>query len=125
MTDERPPGIGWLHYRLAVAACSAFVTAIMLFLVPLVFAMRGPTRELFPLYKFVFSKWGVATLIGSAVIGFVVGGERMANFFAFIWGTHPIWSDIETWLWEHEVAATFIGFALVALVVGFFWYSFR
>jgi hypothetical protein len=77
------------------------------------------------MYAFVFSKWGAATVFGIFTLGFVVGGERMANFFAVIWGTHPFWSELESWLFEHETAATVLGFALVALVVGVFWYSFR
>ena len=125
MTDDRPPEVGWLHYRLAVAFCSAFVTGITLLLVPFIFAIGSGAPEPMVLYKFVFSKWGAAILLGTSVLGFVVGGERMANFFAIIWGTHPFWSELEGWLYEHETAAAFIGFALVALVVGLFWYSFR
>ena len=131
MTDERPPEIGWLHYRLAVAVCSAFVTGIMLLLVPLIVSMGTATPQLFVIYKFVFSKWGAATLLGSAVIGFLVGGERMANFFAIIWGTHPFWSKLEGWLYElggwlddHKTVGTFLAIAIGLLVVGVFWYSF-
>ena len=125
MSDEIPPEVGWLHYRLAVAFCSAFVTAIMLLLVPLVVSMSSAAPQLLVIYKYVFSKWGVAALLASAVIGFLVGGERMANFFAIIWGTHPFWSELECWLWEHETASALIGWGLVALTVGFFWFSFR
>ena len=125
MTDDRPPGVGWLHYRLAVAFCSTLVTAIMLLFVPLVVAIGGAAPEPLVLYKFVFSKWGGVILLGSSVLGFVVGGERMANFFAIIWGTHPFWSELEGWLEEHDTIAVYLGFGLVALVVGVFWYSFR
>ena len=59
------------------------------------------------------------------VLGFIVGSERMANFFGFIWGTHPFWSEFEGWLYEHETASAFLGFGVVALVVGAFWYAFR
>ena len=125
MTDDRPREVGWLHYRLAVAFCSALVMGIMLLLVPFIFAIGSGAPEPMVLYKFVFSRWGAAILLGTSVLGFIVGSERMANFFAIIWGTHPFWSELEGWLYEHETAAAFIGFALVALVVGLFWYSFR
>jgi len=131
VTDERPPEVGWLHYRLVVAVCSAFVTGIMLLLVPLIVSMSTAAPQLFVIYKFVFSKWGAATLLGSAVIGFLVGGERMANFFAIIWGTHPFWSKLEGWLYElggwlddHKTVGTFLAIAIGLLVVGVFWYSF-
>jgi hypothetical protein len=125
VTDDRPPDIGWLHYRLAVAACSAFVTGIMLLLVPLILSIGGGSPEPLVLYAFVFSRWGAAILLGTSVLGFIVGDERMANFFAIIWGTHPFWSELEHWLWENETVAAFLGFGVVAMVVGFFWYSFR
>ena len=124
MTKDRPPEVGWLHYRLAVAFCSALLMGIMLLLVPLIVVIAGPPEPMV-LYKFVFSKWGAAILLGTSVLGFIVGDERMANFFAIIWGTHPFWSELESWLYEHETAAAVIGFALVTLVVGLFWYSFR
>ena len=125
MTSDRPPEVGWLHYRLAVAFCSAIVTCIMLLLVPLVLAIGSSAPEPLVFYKYVFSKWGAVVLFGSSALGFIVGGERMANFFSVIWGTHPFWSELESWLYEHETVAAFLGFAVVALVVGFFWYSFR
>jgi len=96
----------------------------MLLVVPLVWAMAGGAPEPLVLYKFVFSKWGAAILLGASVLGFMVGGERMANAFSVIWGTHPFWSELEDWLYEHESVGVFLGFAAVSLVVGFFWYSF-
>ena len=125
MTAEEPPEVGWLHYRLAVAVCSAFVVGVMMLIVPLVIGILGRGAEPLVLYALIFSKWGLATLVASAILGFIVGGERMANLFAVIWGTHPIWSEMGSWLEEHETTAAVLGFTFVALVVGFFWYSFR
>jgi hypothetical protein len=88
LTHEKPSEVGWLHW--AVAVCSALVIGAMLLLVPLFLAVGSGAPELLVLYKFVFSKWGVAALLASSALGFVIGGERMANFFAVIWGTHPV-----------------------------------
>lgn len=125
MTAEEPPEVGWLHYRLAVAVCSAFVVGVMMLIVPLVIGIVGRGAEPLVLYGLIFSKWGLAILITSAILGFIVGGERMANLFGVVWGTHPIWSEMGGWLEEHETIASVLGFIVVALVVGFFWYSFR
>ena len=125
MTAEEPREPGWLHCRLAVAFCSTFVVGVMMLTVPLVIGIVGRGAEPLALYALVFSKWGVAALIAAATLGFIVGGERMANLFAVVWGTHPIWSEMESWLEEHETAGAALGFAFVALVVGFVWYSFH
>lgn len=94
-------------------------------IVPLATGIVGRGAEPLVLYGLIFSKWGLAILIASAILGFIVGGERMASLFAVVWGTHPIWSEMGSWLEEHETAAAVLGFTVVALVVGFFWYSFR
>ena len=129
MTDDKPPEVGWLHYRLAVAACSAFVTGVMLLVIPLVLAIGGAAGEPLVLYAFVFSKWGGAVFLAAAVLGFALGSERMANFFAIVWGTHPLWSEVggrlEDWREEHRSGAAILGFGLVAVVVGIFRYAFR
>ena len=125
MTDEKPSDAGWLHHRLAAALGSCVVMCGMLLLVPLVFAIGGHGPEPLALYAFVFSKWGATIALGASALGFIVGGERMVNFFALIWGTHPVWSEIAGWLEEHRTAGVFVASGAVALVVGFFWYSFR
>jgi hypothetical protein len=125
LTAEEPREVGWLHYRLAVAVCSAFVAGVMMLIVPLLIGIVGRGPEPLVLYALIFSKWGFATLLVSAILGLIVGGARMANLFAVIWGTHPIWSEMGSWLEEHETTAVALGFTFVALVVGFFWYSFR
>ena len=84
------------------------------------------------IYLFVFSKWGAAAILSVATLGFIVGSERMANFFAIIWGTHRFWSELEGWLYElggwldeHKMVGVLLAVAFSLLVVGVFWYSFR
>src|SRR2546423_7140365 len=98
---------------------------VELVLLPVNLTIGRRRAEAKALFQFNFSKWGAAILFGASVLGFILGSERMANFFSVIWGTHPFWSELEGWLYEHETAAAVLGFALVALVVGLFWYSFR
>ena len=131
MADDKPTEVGWLHYRLAVAFCSAFVTAIMLLLVPLILAITGFVDAMV-IYPFVFSKWAAAVVLSVATLGFIVGSERMANYFAIVWGTHRFWSQLESWLYElggwldeHETVGAFLAVAVGLLVVGVFWFSFR
>ena len=131
VADDKLTEVGWLHYRLAVAFCSAFVTCIMLLLVPLILTIAG-IAEALVIYPFVFSKWGVAAILSVATLAFIVGSERMANFLAIIWGTHPFWSELEGWLYElggwldeHKTAGVFFAVVFGLLVVGIFWYSFR
>ena len=93
--------------------------------VPLVIGVVGRGAEPMALYALVFSKWGVATLIAFAILGFIIGDERMANLLAVIWGTHPVWSRVNSWLEENELAKAALLFALLAFLAGFIWYSFR
>ena len=125
MADDRPPEVGWLHYRLAVAFCTAVVVGLMLLLFPILVLLASPNLEPLALYGYVFSKWGAAIILVASALGFAVGGERTANFFALIWGTHPFWSELESWLYEHGRTTILLGWTIVVLVVGFFWYSFR
>jgi len=131
MADDKPIEVGWLHYRLAVAFCSAFVACVMLLLGPLVLGISSAMPRVLVMYAFVFSKWGVATVLGVFALGLAVGGERMANVFAIIWGTHPFWSELERslyelgdWLDEHKAVGSLLAVALGLLVVGIFWYGF-
>jgi len=125
VTDKAPQQERGLHYRLAVAVCAAVAVGLTMLLVPLIVGILGTGAEFAALYAVVFSKWGLATVTAFAVAGFILGGERMANVFAVIWGTHPVWARLGGWLEEHDTAAAVLGWALVASVVGFFWYAFR
>jgi hypothetical protein len=126
LADDRPDGVGWLHYRMAVAFCATVMMALMLVIVPGIILVIGPAGPPhWNLYPYAFSKWGAAILVATALFGFAAGGERTANLFAFLWGTHQFWTRAEEWLYEHETAAAALGWLLVGSVVGFFWYAFR
>ena len=45
------------------------------------------------LYLVVFSKIGLLMVIGTFITGFVLGADKMATIFSFIWGTHPVWKQ--------------------------------
>lgn len=92
--------------------------------VPLVIGIVGRGAEPMALYALVFSKWGVGTLIAFAILGFVAG-DRVADFFAVIWGTHPGWCKVRDWFEEHETAAAVLWLVLLTLLVGFLWFIFR
>jgi hypothetical protein len=126
LADDKPAEVGWLHYRLAVAFCATILMSVMLLIVPGLVLILGPVGDVrFNLYPYAFSRWGGAILVGTAVFGFAAGGERTANLFAFLWGTHPFWPKLEEWLYEHEYAAIALGWMLVALFIGFGWYLYR
>lgn len=125
MIDKTRPLESGSQFRLAVAVCAAVAIGLTMLLVPLIVGIIGGGADSLALYAIVFSKWGLATVIVFAITGFILGGERMAKVFAAVWGTHAVWSELGGWLEEHETAAAVLGFALVVLGVGFFWYSFR
>jgi hypothetical protein len=100
--------------------------AMMLLIVPgLVFLASPSADRAFNLFPYVFSKWGAGILLATAVFGFIAGSERTANLFALVWGTHPVWSRVGSWLEGHDTAAAALGWLLVASVVSFCWYLFR
>ena len=79
--------------RLATAFVSAVVTALTLFVVPLIFTMVGGSYEPLTLYALIFSKTGIVLISVASVIGFSVGSEKMANILSIFWGTHPAWKE--------------------------------
>jgi hypothetical protein len=91
-----------------VAFCSAVLFAITLLILPFVVAALGRGSEPFALYALVFSKWGAGAIGGAFLIGFAIGSERMAEFFSFMWGTHPFWKKVEYWFHEHENLGVFL-----------------
>src|SRR5262245_57333511 len=97
MSDERPPEVGWLAYRLAVAFCSAVLAGVTLVVITvIVMYLEGRATSTGTLLRLAI-EWGPAAVVAVAVLGFVFGGERMANFFSFLWGTHPVWARIHDW----------------------------
>lgn len=94
-----------LSERVATAFVSAFAAAFTLALYPLAMLLLGTKAgggggfELGAIfYAFVFSKVGLAVVIGAAILGFCLGSERMASVFSFFWGTHTLWERLEAYL---------------------------
>lgn len=90
-----------LAERFATALVSAFAAALTLLLYPLALLLLsggsggGAEFHLGALiYAFAFSKIGISVIIGAAIIGFCVGADRMADIFAFFWGTHSFWAKL-------------------------------
>ena len=101
MREPNQPGGSWLGERLAVAAISAVLAALTLIVTPFLLAFAGAgLGALVALeaggvwYGLMLSKAGLAVIGLAAASGFVAGGERMANVFGFVWGTHDVWSRI-------------------------------
>jgi hypothetical protein len=95
--------------RIIVALVSAITAAITLAIYSVVLiiltrghgASGGRFRFAETYHALVFSKTGFAIICGTAVVGFLVGAERVANIFSFFWGTHSFWSraenQVENW----------------------------
>jgi hypothetical protein len=79
--------------RIATAFVSLIATAITLFAVPLIFSAIAHNGKPLLMYGWIFSKLGILTLFLSAIAGFSLGADRMANVFSFFWGTHLIWEE--------------------------------
>ena len=79
--------------RLATACVSTAACAITLVALPWVLSSIGSNSESFLLYDWIFSTLGISVLIVSAITGFLLGSEKMANVFSFFWGTHSIWEE--------------------------------
>ena len=83
--------------RLAVALCTAVFAGLTLLAYSFIaVALLGTRRDDFGVMKFVsenvFSETGIAIVAGAALLGFAIGGDRMAALFSVLWGTHPAWS---------------------------------
>lgn len=96
--------------RLATAFVSIAATAITIIVLPWMFSAIGGNAESFLLYNWIFSKLGILILVASAIAGFFLGADRMANVLSFFWGTHSIWEEE----WFQKI---FIGF-FVLLAIG-------
>jgi hypothetical protein len=79
--------------RLATAFVSVAATAITLIVIPLLISAVSGKVQSFLLYDCIFSKFGILILVASAITGFTLGAEKMANVFSFFWGTHSVWEE--------------------------------
>jgi hypothetical protein len=93
--------------RVLIAFAAAVVAILTLMLVPIFGAALTGQPGAFDLWGLLISKIGLAFVVTSAIIGFVAGSEKAADFFGLIWGTHE--------LWENE---RFVLAALSVLIVG-------
>jgi hypothetical protein len=118
--------------RLIVAFVSAVAATLTLAIYPLALIILGGGAggggefELGAhFYSFIFSKFGLAVIVGASIVGFFTGAERMANIFSFFWGTHNFWSRFNEYLHdksenlqtEHSVSNWVLGLLLVTFAV--------
>ena len=100
--SERTPG--WLASRLAAALICAVAAALTLLVwssILLLFASEARSLAGVRLIvAVVYSETGLAIIGAAALAGACIGGDRMAEFFSVLWGTHPVWSKVGTWLTE-------------------------
>ena len=100
--SERTPG--WLASRLAAALICAVAAAVTLFVWSgLLLLFAGEARSLASaklIATVVYSETGLAIIGAAALAGACLGGDRMVEFFSVLWGTHPIWSRVGTWVSE-------------------------
>lgn len=91
--------------RLAIAFASAVLAALTLLAWSVILiAVFGRTNDSLGVTSFiigtVFSKSSLAIVGGAALLGFVIGGDRMVAIFSALWGTHSVWARFNTWLGE-------------------------
>ena len=95
--------------RLIVTCVSAVAATLTLAIYPLALIILGGGAggggefELGAhFYSFIFSKFGLAVIVGASIVGFFTGAERMANILSFFWGTHNFWSRFNEYL--HDIS---------------------
>jgi hypothetical protein len=91
--------------RLAIAFASAVLAAITLLAWSIILlAVFGTSNDSFGVSAFiigtVFSKVSIAIVGGAALLGFVIGADRMVTIFSWLWGTHSVWSRFSIWAGE-------------------------
>ena len=101
--------------RLATATLSAIASAFTLacyFLVNLAFASKSPSGSPGWLFELFLSKISLALIAASALLGFVLGAERMSNVLSVFWGTSELWNEA----WFNKVMACVV-VAILVLVI--------
>ena len=117
--------------RLAVALCTAVFAALTLLAWGLMLVVIfGNQNDDLGVIRFVtrtvFSQTGIAIVGGAALLGFLIGGDRMVTIFSVFWGTHPVWARFNGWLQEksevlnesREVSPWIVAAVLVLTGVG-------
>ena len=92
-----------LTERLVVGFISGVAAALTLVLYPFAIVLLGNGGVAgFDLggliYSLVFSRIGLGVVLGTSVIGFCVGSERITSIFSIFWGTHASWAQIGAYL---------------------------
>ena len=105
--------------RVATAFVAVFAAIVTLALYPIaLFVLLGGTELSLYLYAVMFSKIGIALVLAAGMLGFWLGGERMANIFGFLWGTHSLWTRVGAYLNDKaDVLRTEHNLSLPALLV--------
>lgn len=123
--------------RLAIAfACAVLAALTLLAWSVILIAVFGNSNDSFGVTAFiigtVFSKASLAIVGGAALLGFVIGGDRMVTIFSTLWGTHSVWTRFNTWLGEkleplneeYNVATPWLIAALVICALAA-WFMFK
>jgi hypothetical protein len=113
--------VEWFKDRLAVAFVSCTLAGLTLFLYPLVLSFvasshgggagLGVFKVFVVYYQLLFSKVGLILMASAGLCGFVIGPDRMATLFGFLWGTDPWWSRIAAKL-EDRLSGLYVGYEL-------------
>ena len=123
--------------RLAIAFVSAvFAGLTMLAWSAILIAVFGRADDSLGVAGFVistvFSKVSLAIVGSAALLGFVIGGDRMVAIFSALWGTHSVWRRFNAWLGEkleplneeYNVATPYLVAALIICAVAA-WFVFK
>ena len=91
MRARRDPPVTWFdRFALAFAGALFGVLTMLGYVIFGFFFMTGPSLTLASVFT---SPFGLAFLAACAVLGAVLGPQRLADFFSLLWGTHPAWES--------------------------------
>jgi len=74
--------------------CALFAVATLATYLFFLFVRLGRASE--GIFRGVFSEPAILFVPAAFVVGFLLGPERLATGFSFLWGTHPKWKQ-EPW----------------------------
>jgi hypothetical protein len=100
--DDKPTT---LEERLIGAFISAIAMACTIAVLSFVFFVmlaKGRFEGVHLLFHFVFSKASLFIIAATAVLGFFLSFDKMADIFSSLWGTHPVWE--EDWMQKLAIA---------------------
>lgn len=132
----------WFGERFAVAIVSMMFAALTLLLYPLALSLFASSHgggggpgvfDFFAVYyRVLFSRVGILVILGAGLSGFVLGPERMATVFGFLWGTDPWWSRANAklearlaWLQDSYSVPTWVTFVIFGVLLVALLYALR